>query len=91
MNTAVRVRVRGMVQGVGFRYHTVRKARALGLTGWVRNEADGTVLTHIQGPSSALEDMIHWLDRGPSYARVDSLERIPASYDSGLFDFEVLF
>ena len=91
MNDAVRVRVLGMVQGVGFRYNTVRQARALGLCGWVKNESDGSVLVHIQGSRADMEDMIRWLERGPSYARVDSVEETPAAFDSSLYDFQVVF
>ena len=46
---AIRAVVRGSVQGVGFRDATVRRARALGVMGWVRNEEDGTVQVHAEG------------------------------------------
>lgn len=49
MTTAIDARVQGMVQGVGFRYWTMGKAQELGLTGWVRNEADGDVTAHFGG------------------------------------------
>jgi acylphosphatase len=80
-----------MVQGVGFRYNTVRRARAIGLSGWVRNETDGSVLVHIQGSQTEVEEMLRWLERGPAYARVDSLVTSPAAYDPSLFDFQVAF
>lgn len=91
MSSAARIRVRGMVQGVGFRYHTLRQARAIGLCGWVKNEPDGSVLVHLQGSQSELDDMIRWLRRGPSYARVDSVDTEPATYDASLFDFQVAY
>ncbi len=50
----VRIRLVGQVQGVGLRYHTWKVASALGLTGWARNEPDGSVLLELQGPDEAI-------------------------------------
>ena len=47
-------RVHGRVQGVGFRYTVTQAANALGLTGWVRNERDGSVTTELQGSAEAI-------------------------------------
>ena len=66
------VRVRGRVQGVGFRAWTAHTARGLGLTGWVRNEADGSVRAHLQGPPEAVADMLERMARGPASARVET-------------------
>lgn len=71
---ARRVIVHGRVQGVGFRWHTRRKAEELGLAGWVKNRADGCVECMIEGPDDALEAMLAWLRRGPPAARVERLE-----------------
>ena len=68
--TAVRAVVRGEVQGVGFREMTVREARRLGAMGWVRNEEDGSVLVHAEGPESAVEELVAFLQDGPTAARV---------------------
>jgi len=67
-------RVRGRVQGVFFRESCVQQARALGVDGWVRNRADGSVEALIQGAPDVLEAMRAWLRRGPPSARVDELE-----------------
>lgn len=64
------VRVRGMVQGVGFRHATVREAHALRLRGWVANLDDGTVEAMIQGPAPQIDRMLAWLRHGPPAARV---------------------
>jgi acylphosphatase len=65
--------VTGVVQGVNFRYHTRRVARSLGLTGWVRNRADGTVEVVAEGPRSQLQALLDYLRKGPEMARVDGM------------------
>jgi len=67
-------RVRGRVQGVGYRDACVRRARALGITGWVRNRGDGSVEALLHGPPQALAQMRDWLQGGVPAARVDALE-----------------
>ncbi len=67
------VRVRGIVQGVGFRHHTVRRAHALGVRGGVTNLDDGSVEVMIQGPANQVDLMLEWLRRGPPHARVTDL------------------
>lgn len=64
----------GDVQGVGFRYFVKRSAAALGLTGWVRNNDDGSVELVAEGPRPALEDLRRAVERGPRMARVDRVE-----------------
>lgn len=70
---AVKVRVTGRVQGVGFRAWTQDEARRLGLAGWVRNKSDGAVVALLAGPDEAVERMLAALRDGPDYARVDAL------------------
>ncbi len=70
----VRIIVTGRVQGVGFRYFTVRCANDLGLCGWVRNLPDGSVETAIQGQGEKIEEMIGLLRQGPGSANVSGLE-----------------
>lgn len=70
-------RVRGRVQGVGFRGFTRREARALGLAGWVRNRPDGTVEVQAEGQASALALLATRLGEGPRGARVDALTPSP--------------
>lgn len=70
----VRIIVTGRVQGVGFRYFTVRCANDLGLCGWVRNLPDGSVETAIQGPDEKIEEMAGLLKQGPGAANVSGLE-----------------
>lgn len=68
------VRVRGYVQGVGFRYETRARARSLGLAGWVHNAWDGSVEAVFEGGGERVESMVDWCRRGPSGAHVDAVE-----------------
>jgi acylphosphatase len=70
---AIRAAVRGRVQGVGFRDATVRRARALGLMGWVRNGEEGEVLVHAEGPADALASFEAFLGEGPRAAGVEEV------------------
>jgi DNA ligase D-like protein (predicted 3'-phosphoesterase) len=72
--TAVRAVVRGGVQGVFFRDATRRRAAELGVLGWVRNEADGSVAVHAEGPAAAVEQLVAFLREGPPRARVETVE-----------------
>ncbi len=87
-STAREVVVHGAVQGVMFRESCRREADALGATGWVRNEYDGTVSAHVEGTPEAVAGMVAWLRHGPRHARVDRVDivDVPAQ---GLGRFEV--
>jgi len=82
------VRVAGRVQGVGFRLATVRRAHALGVRGWVRNNADGTVEALIQGEPETIDQMLTWLHQGPPAARVDQLDSLQSDTDRRYSHFE---
>jgi acylphosphatase len=66
--------VHGDVQGVGFRYFVQRKARQLGLRGWVRNNDDGTVEVVAEGARDELEKLKQAVEEGPRMARVDRVD-----------------
>jgi acylphosphatase len=68
---AVLLRIQGRVQGVAFRASMQREARALGLSGWARNRADGTVEACVAGANADVERMLDWVRRGPAMARVE--------------------
>ena len=70
----MRVVVRGEVQGVGYRDSVLRRARRLGAMGWVRNEEDGSVRVHAEGPQRAVEELVAFLGKGPRAARVTAVE-----------------
>lgn len=73
MQTCKRYTVSGLVQGVGFRYHTQRMATVYGLTGWVRNLGDGNVELVACGKESQLDCFYDWLCEGPGLARVENV------------------
>jgi acylphosphatase len=66
--------VRGRVQGVFFRDETRRRARSLGVAGWVANRRDGSVEAVFEGRGDAVESMVEWCRRGPSGAHVDDVQ-----------------
>jgi acylphosphatase len=72
-----KIRVRGRVQGVGFRDGLRDEAMRLGITGWVRNRADGSVEALLQGDEASLVLLISWARRGPLLAEVRALEELP--------------
>lgn len=75
------VRFKGRVQGVGFRYTANQIAQKLGITGWVRNEYDGTVLMEAQGTKSQINQMINLLEKG-SFIEIDHIEKIDLPLNS---------
>lgn len=70
----VSARITGRVQGVGFRNFTRTRARRLGVTGWVRNERDGSVRLEAEGAREALESLVDAVHQGPRMARVEHVE-----------------
>jgi acylphosphatase len=70
MNELYRIQIEGMVQGVGFRFHARRQAQSLGLSGWVKNQTDGSVLILAEGDPEYLEQFVGWCHEGPRSARV---------------------
>ena len=67
--------ISGKVQCVGFRFFAVRKARRLGVKGWVRNVSSGDVEVWAEGSEEALSQFFTWLHKGPLFARVNSIQK----------------
>lgn len=88
---AVRVSVEGRVQGVGFRYSARQEALRRRLKGWVRNEDDGTVSIHAEGPEAAVDAFLAWLEKGPPGALVTAIRLRPLPPGSSYRGFTVEF
>jgi acylphosphatase len=80
-------RVRGQVQGVGFRYFVQQAANAIGVRGWVRNVDDGSVEVYAAGNSSQLSELAGLLGKGPRWAEVRGVDEAEAGLEkhSGFF------
>ncbi|MGC2647385.1 MAG: acylphosphatase [Candidatus Sulfotelmatobacter sp.] len=86
---ARRLVIRGRVQGVGFRWFVEREAHILGIAGWVRNNADGSVEIMAQGTRDQLFALHSRLREGPRAARVDGVEESEAHQVAGLNSFRI--
>jgi acylphosphatase len=85
----VRLVIYGRVQGVGFRFATAHEARSLGLTGCVRNQANGSVEVRAEGERGRLGMLVAWAHQGPRAARVTRVEEEWSEYEGKWDDFEV--
>lgn len=77
--------IRGVVQGVGFRYYTDKEAKRLYLSGWVRNTQDGSVEIEVQGEEQPLVEFIEWVHQGPTRSLVESVDitELPENKETG--------
>jgi acylphosphatase len=80
--------VHGFVQGVWFRESCRRQASALGVSGWVRNRADGTVEAHFEGLERAVAQAVAWCRSGPPAAEVTGVD-VTAEEPEGALGFQV--
>lgn len=78
----------GAVQGVGFRYRTKHAANALGVTGWVRNNPDGTVSLEMQGSESQIDQVLAAVQRG-TWVRIEKMEAASLPVEEHEHDFTV--
>jgi acylphosphatase len=89
--TRLHVIVKGVVQGVGFRYFAVQLARDYGITGWVRNKEDGSVEVEAEGEDLIVRSFVKDLGIGPRGAHVSCLDvkTLPVGHECK--DFTVRF
>lgn len=85
----VKLLVSGRVQGVYFRMFTQRKAKQLGVNGYVRNLEDGRVEIVAEAEADLLDKMITWAHKGPITARVDQVEREDLAVDEAYTGFDI--
>lgn len=88
MKKAVLLKISGRVQNVSFRFHTRKKAQEYNISGFVKNELDGSVYAEAEGEEEPLDQFILWCRQGPSWARVDHIN-IQASQVQGYEGFVV--
>ena len=88
-NSRAEILVKGLVQGVGFRYFVYRKASELKLTGYVKNQIDGSVLTVVEGKKSSIEILFNQLKIGPMYADVRDIKIAWSAFCSEFSAFEI--
>lgn len=83
-------RVTGMVQGVGFRYWTARKADELGITGSVRNDDDGSVAVVAEGPQPVIVEFRRWLSSDEAPGRVSHVDETVSPAEGRFRSFDVV-
>ena len=90
MKQRVHLFVSGQVQGVGYRHATLRTARVLGISGWVRNVADGRVEILASGQANDIDALIEWCRQGPPGAGVSGVEVVSRQEtDLAVSSFEI--
>lgn len=87
----IHIWVSGVVQGVGFRYFTVRQARETGVSGWVRNNPDGKVEIVVEGEEWQLREFAKNVEIGPSLSSVTGMEVKEEEFQNEFEGFEVRF
>lgn len=83
--------ISGRVQGVGFRANARDKAQILGVKGWIKNLHDGRVEAVVEGEQSSVNQMINYLKRGPSFARVENCEVKKENSKDNLHSFSIRY
>ncbi len=86
-----KVIVKGIVQGVNFRYYTQRQGIRYNVTGWVRNLPDGSVAAVFEGEEQDVEAMVQWCRHGPPSAQVTELIVQPEEYRGEFSSFSIKF
>ena len=89
MDVARQYRIRGRVQGVGYRYFAQRIALRLGVRGWVRNLPNGDVEVYAEADSAILGSFREELERGPSSSGVDAVTEEAAARTDRFSSFEI--
>ena len=90
MNVGAEITVRGLVQGVGFRWFADKRARELGLKGCVKNLDLGDVLVQAEGERAVIEELIERLHQGPSFSRVREVQVKWKEFTGQFKDFQIV-
>ncbi len=89
MKIRAMVTIKGLVQGVNFRHYTRQSAMRLNVSGWVRNQPDGSVQGCFEGEETDVRALIDWCRRGPDWASVDEVLAEEEPYRGDFSTFEV--
>ncbi len=89
MISSFEIKVSGIVQGVGFRYHTIRAAERYNVCGFVSNDRDGSVYIIAEGEEENVNEFLEWCRQGPPYSKVTKVE-IEEKEFVGYSSFEVM-
>jgi len=87
----VSLKIHGKVQGVFFRRHAKQKAVELNVTGWVANQADGTVELTAEGEENKINTLVEWCYSGPSTSEVKKVEVTKEDYMREFTDFDIRY
>jgi len=90
-NVRAHIKIKGLVQGVCFRYETKRKARQFGVTGWIKNSHDGSVEATFEGEKDSVNNIIKWCHQGPTGAFVKNVDIEYKEYSNKFNDFNIVF
>ena len=85
------IRVKGVVQGVGFRYYAHRKAMECNLTGYVKNNLDGSVETEVEGPREMIIAYLQALKIGPAFSRVTDVNIEWLPFENKFNEFRITY
>jgi acylphosphatase len=91
MKVQYELNITGRVQGVGFRYFAAQKANEMGITGWVKNAVDGSVIIVAQGIEEEIKTYIDYLYIGPTRSRVDQISKVKFNTLSDFNNFSVKY
>jgi acylphosphatase len=91
MKVQYELNITGRVQGVGYRYFAALKANEMGITGWVKNAVDGSVIIVAQGIEEEIKTYIDYLYIGPTRSRVDQISKVKFNTLSDFNNFSVKY
>ena len=91
MKIRVSINVYGRVQGVAFRHYTRKRARELGVAGWIKNLPDDSVAGLFEGEESAVQSLVEWCRYGPPNARVERIDVRQGVYSGEFDDFDIVY
>ena len=91
MKIRVMVTIRGRVQGVSFRHYTQQSAMLHHVTGWIRNQPDGSVGGCFEGEESDVRALIDWCHQGPSWAQVNEVVVEEEPYQGDYNQFNIRY